>query len=107
MIGGVSPTPDICRDESLPQLKTIGTDPLVMNVLPPSSGSGSLAGRIETWVLKPVVVPQFLKKTTAFNASDGEEIVCETTFSQTLPQPARSDAKKTVARIDSLTGLAR
>ena len=107
MIGGVSPTPDICRDESLPQLTTIGTDPLVMNVLPPSSGSGSLAGRMEIWVLNPVVAPQFLEKTTAFNVSDGEEMVCETTFSQTLPQPARSDAKKTVARIDSLTGLAR
>ena len=77
-----------------------------MNVLPPSSGRVSLARKTETWVLNPVVAPQFLEKTTALSAPDGEAIVCDGTFSHALPQPARSDARESVARNRSLTALA-
>ena len=69
-----------------------------MNVLPPSSERVSLARKTETWVLNPVVAPQFLEKMTALSAPDGEAIVCDGTFSHALPHPVRSDAMASVER---------
>jgi len=106
LIGDVSPTPDICRVESLIQCAEIGSDALKMNVLPPSSARTSLLRKMETWVLKPVVAPQFLEKTTALNAPDGEAMVCKGTFSHALPQPARSDAKKSAVKGRNLAAIA-
>ena len=65
-----------------------------MSVLPPSFCRASVAERIETWVLKPVVAPQLRLNTTALRLPDGDETVWEISFPHMSPQPPRAERQK-------------
>jgi hypothetical protein len=55
----------------------------------------SLAETMETWVLKFVVAPQSLRKTTAFIAPEGDATDCKISFPHMFPHPeARPAATK-------------
>lgn len=78
----------------------------MIKVLPPSLGKDSSTCSTETWVLKPVVAPQFLENTIALNFPEGELMVCTISLPQEPPHPLRNEMYNNRMGIMRLTFLA-
>ena len=65
-----------------PSIGTLPWSESITRTLPACFGNGESAGRIDTWVVKPVVAPQSRSKTTTFHVPPGALNSSNAEFSQ-------------------------